>query len=156
MMPIVTARQTAGRDVGPLVFTVDQLALVRGAVRGMLAGWDREQAADVVLAVHEVAVNSVVHGTGSGVLRAWVEGDELIFQIENRLNQATTPVVQTPTSDRPSGRGLWLASHLVDDLAIEVTADNAIVTLHLARPNRTRGQLTTPKPGDPWPQCRTR
>ena len=143
MMPRVAAGQTVGRDLGPLVFTLDQLAQVRGAVRGMLTGLDRERAADVVLAVHEVAVNSVVHGAGPGVLRAWDDGDELIIQIENRLDQDTAPAVQTPTSDRLSGRGLWLASHLVDDLAIEVTADNAIVTLHLAstKPTKARPQL---------------
>jgi anti-sigma regulatory factor (Ser/Thr protein kinase) len=138
MMPRVAAGQTVGRDLGPLVFTLDQLAQVRGAVQGMLTGLDRERAADVVLAVHEVAVNSVVHGTGAGVLRAWDDGDELIFQIENRLDQDTAPAIQAPTSHRLSGRGLWLASHLVDDLAIEVTADNAIVRLHLASTRPTQ------------------
>ena len=49
-----------------------------------------------------------------------------------------TPVVQAPTADQPSGRGLWLASHLVDDLTIEVTPDTAIVRLHLSRTGPTQ------------------
>jgi len=40
----------------------------------MLTGLDRDQAADVVLAIHEVAAKSVVHGAGAGVLRAWDDG----------------------------------------------------------------------------------
>ena len=75
---------------------------------------------------------------------AWDDGDELIFQIENRLDHDTAPAIQAPTSDRLSGRGLWLASHLVDDLAIEVTADNAIVRLHLASTKPTQVSCTTP------------
>ena len=116
---------------------MDSLFRVRDAVREMLAGSDRELTADVVLAVHEVAVNSVVHGARLGVLRMWEIGDELIFQIENPRTHDAAPVVQAPTADQQSGRGLWLASHLVDDLTIEVTPDKAIVRLHLSRTGPT-------------------
>ena len=134
----VVRRRAASQEVGQLEFTMDSLFRVRDAVREMLAGSDRERTADVVLAVHEVAVNSVVHGGRLGVLRIWEIGDELIFQIENPRIHGAAPVLQAPTADQPSGRGLWLASHLVDDLTIEVTPDKAIVRLHLSRTGPTQ------------------
>jgi len=76
-MPTVAGRQAGWRDLGRLEVTVDQLSQVRSAVRWMLTGVDLEQAADVVLAVYEVAANSVVHGSGTGVLRAWDDGRHL-------------------------------------------------------------------------------
>jgi anti-sigma regulatory factor (Ser/Thr protein kinase) len=104
----------------------------------MLTGVDREQAADVVLAVHEVAANSVVHGVGTGVLRAWDDGHQLVFEIENRRVWPSTPVTRAPTVDQLSGRGLWMARHLVDDVSVEVTADRAIVRLQTVRPRPSR------------------
>jgi anti-sigma regulatory factor (Ser/Thr protein kinase) len=129
----VVGSRPVSREVGQLEFTMHSLVQVRDAVRGMLAGWDRERAADVVLAVHEVAVNSVKHGAQVGVLRMWEYRDGLIFQIENRRILNAAPVMQAPTTDQTSGRGLWLASHLVDNLTIEVTSDKAIVRLRLTR-----------------------
>ena len=126
-----------GRQLGRLEYTADQLSSVRHAVRGMVlgldAGLDKTRAEDVVLAVHEVAVNSVLYGAGSARLSVWEDGQQLTFEIENRRNSASAPVLRTPTADQVSGRGLWLARHLVDDLAVEVTPDNVTVRLHLAR-----------------------
>ncbi|MFI5073801.1 MAG: ATP-binding protein [Actinomycetales bacterium] len=99
-------RQAGWRDLGRLEFTVDQLSRVRAAVRRMLTGVDRQQAADVVLAVHEVAANSVVHGAGTGVLRAWDDGHQLVFEIENRRVWPSMPVTRAPTVDQLSGRGV--------------------------------------------------
>ena len=134
----VAGRPAGGRDLGRLEFTVDQLSRVRAVVRRMLTGVDREQAADVVLAVHEVAANSVVHGVGTGVLRAWDDGHQLVFEIENRRVWPSTPVTRAPTVDQLSGRGLWMAHHLVDDVSVEVTADRAIVRLQTVRPRPSR------------------
>ena len=137
-MPTVAGTQAGERDLGRFEFTVDQLSQVRAAVRRMLTGVDRDRAADVVLAVHEVAANSVMHGSGAGVLRAWDDGHQLVFEIENPRLWPSVPVTRAPTPDQPSGRGLWMARHLVDDIAVEVTADRAIVRLQTmrARPRR--------------------
>ncbi len=137
-IPTVMGSPAGGRDLGRLEFTVDQLSRVRAAVRRMLTGVDRDQAADVVLAVHEVAANSVVHGSGAGVLRAWDDGHQLVFEIENRRAWPSVPVPQAPTPDQLSGRGLWMARHLVDDVSVEVTADRAIVRLQTMRTRPSR------------------
>ena len=124
-------RRLHGRELGRLEFTADHVSHVRAAVRRMVAGLDCERADDVVLAVHEVAVNSVVHGVGAGRLHGWDDGRQLVFEVENRRDRNTTPTMRAPTSDQPSGRGLWLARHLVDDLSVDVTPDSAVVRLRL-------------------------
>jgi len=57
----------------------------------------------------------------------------LVFASENRRAWASVAVTRAPTPDQLSGRGLWMARHLVDDLAVEVTADRAIVRLQTMR-----------------------
>src|SRR6266545_52946 len=45
------------------------------------AGLDVRRAADLVLAVHELAVNSIRHGGGRGAVRVWPDGDALVYEV---------------------------------------------------------------------------
>ena len=140
----MVARRPGGQELGRLQFTVDQLPDVRGAVRRMLSGLDSELTDDVLLAVHEVAANSVVHGAGVGVLRAWDDGPQLTFEVDNPRDRNSMPMMQAPTPDQPSGRGLRLAGHLIDRLSVDVTTDHAMVRLHLERPRPINATGTAP------------
>ena len=48
------------------------------------AGFAEDAAEDLVLAVHEVASNSVLHGGGGGVLRIWQEDEAMICEVNDR------------------------------------------------------------------------
>ncbi|MGH2719920.1 MAG: anti-sigma factor RsbA family regulatory protein [Actinomycetota bacterium] len=64
-----------------------ELRDVRGFVGERLAaaGMARGKADDCLLAVHEVATNSLRHGGGGGLLSAWTEPDRLVFFLNAAL-----------------------------------------------------------------------
>ncbi len=70
---------------------------------------------DLTLAVWELAVNSVQHGGGEGVLRIWQEHDALVCEvrdsgcIDDPLAGRRIPVVATSGQ-----RGIWLVNQLCD------------------------------------------
>jgi anti-sigma regulatory factor (Ser/Thr protein kinase) len=90
------------------------------------------RAADLALAVHEAAVNSVRHGGGGGVLRYWREDDAVVCEIAD-AGDLRDPLAgrSLPAGGSPSGRGLWLINHLCDLVQIRATAPGTLVRLRL-------------------------
>ena len=121
----------AGREIGRFEFGPEDLHLVREFVRTLAIQHVPDRAGDVVLAVHEVAVNSVLHGGGRGVVHVDVLPAGLVFTVEDPDGTGSVPVVQRPGAYDTSGRGLWIAERLCDDLAIEVRPSRTQVRLHL-------------------------
>jgi anti-sigma regulatory factor (Ser/Thr protein kinase) len=74
-----------------------------------------ERSAEFAVAVNEIATNSVVHGGGSGTLRTWQDGRDLICEVADN-GMITDPLEgrRRPRPDATHGRGLWLANHLCD------------------------------------------
>jgi anti-sigma regulatory factor (Ser/Thr protein kinase) len=52
-------------------------------VQACRAGLSESRAADVVLAVHELAANAIRHGAGAGRLRVWNLVRELCCQVDD-------------------------------------------------------------------------
>jgi anti-sigma regulatory factor (Ser/Thr protein kinase) len=84
------------------------------------AGMPRHRAADVVLAVHELAANAVRHAGGTGRVQMWVADDVLhcLVSDEGRGSDdghasAGTVVAVRPWLFKP-GHGLWLVRGLAD------------------------------------------
>src|SRR4029077_6273192 len=79
------------------------------------AGFTSGPIADLVLAVGEVATNSVDHGGGSGTLRIWRDGGVLVCEVRGR-GDFDDPLAdrRRPVSTEDGGRGLWLANQLCD------------------------------------------
>src|SRR6201989_2765584 len=74
-----------GGDVAPELdqeFDPGTLHMLRAKVlvQACRAGLSESRAADVVLAVHELAANAIRHGAGAGRLRVWNLGRELCCQ----------------------------------------------------------------------------
>jgi anti-sigma regulatory factor (Ser/Thr protein kinase) len=80
------------------------------------AGLSESRAADVVLAVHELAANAVRHGAGAGRLRIWKWTRELCFQVDDGDPPASGTAVGPASSSLPSrpGHGLWVVRQLAD------------------------------------------
>ena len=110
-----------------------QLAAVRAEVesRAASAGLRADQGHDLALAVHEVAVNSVEHGGGSGDIRVWEELGALVVEVRDSGHIAD-PLVgrQLPSWDHVGGRGLWLANQLCDLVQIRSRATGTTVRIH--------------------------
>jgi anti-sigma regulatory factor (Ser/Thr protein kinase) len=102
------------------------------------AGFTSAPIADLVLAVDEVATNSIEHGGGTGTLRIWRDGDVLVCEIRDR-GHFDDPLAdrRRPAPGRDGGRGLWLANQLCDLVQVRSFATATTVRLHMHR-DRTR------------------
>ncbi len=119
-----------------LTFDADSLGTVRGLVTGRAeeAGLGRETTDALVLAVNEIATNSIRHGGGSGVMRTWEDGGFLLFQVEDG-GRIDAPLAgrRQPALDETGGRGLWLANQLCDLVQVRTFEDGNVVRIHMAR-----------------------
>jgi anti-sigma regulatory factor (Ser/Thr protein kinase) len=96
------------------------------------AGLDASRAADFVLAVHELATNTVRHGGGRGRLRLWREPDALVGEVSDagRLDQPLAGR-ERPLAGQSGGRGLWLVNQLCDLAQIRCFPTGTVVRLHM-------------------------
>lgn len=115
-----------------LSFGGDDLAGLRSSVATMArhAGIVGDALDDLVLAAHEVATNSIVHGGGAGQLRVWAEPGAFVVQVSDG------GVIEDPLVGRDrlrdldeGGRGLWLANQLCDLVQVRSSADGTVVRL---------------------------
>jgi anti-sigma regulatory factor (Ser/Thr protein kinase) len=117
-----------------LEFDLDALAATRELVAraGQEAGLSRERGEDLVLAVHEVATNSVRHGGGRGLLRVWREPGALVCEIRDR-GRIEDPLAgrRRPRGEQTTGYGLWLANQLCDLVQLRCDAAGNVARLHM-------------------------
>ena len=94
------------------------------------AGLPGARANDLVLAVSEVAANTLRHTESSGTLTIWHDRDEIICEIHDE-GVITDPLAgrRAPAPDALGGHGLWLV-HQVCDL-VELRSDNAGTTIRM-------------------------
>ena len=98
------------------------------AARAERAGLSALKRSGVVLAVHELATNSLRHGGGTGVLRAWNEGAALLCEVKDRGHIRDRLVGRrNPAEDQIGGRGLWLVNQLCDLVQIRSTPEGTVV-----------------------------
>ena len=104
-------------DAATMSFEADNLRQVRAfiAEQAGLAGLDQESAATMVLAVGEIASNSLRHGGGHGEIRAWVQDRSLVYEVSDQ-GHITSPLVgrARPALDGRGGAGIWVANQLCD------------------------------------------
>jgi anti-sigma regulatory factor (Ser/Thr protein kinase) len=110
------------------------------ALRSSVAQWaaaaqlDVERVERLVLAVSELASNSVRYGGGGGTLRMWTEQGTLVCEVldAGRIEQPLVGRVR-PTCDQHAGRGLWLVNQMCDLAQIRSTPTGTVVRLHMSR-----------------------
>ena len=102
--------------------------------RARVAGFSTEMAEDLVLAVNEVATNSVIHGGGGGILRVWPAGDALVCEVADK-GSIDDPLagLEPPRLNQVERCGLWLANQLCDLVQVRSFASGSAVRLHKRR-----------------------
>ena len=119
-----------------LAFDAETLGDLRQLItaRAAEAGLDTSRANDLVLAVNEVATNSVRHGGGSGTLRVWMGTRWLVCEVEDS-GAIGDPLAgrQEPGNHQHTGRGLWIANLICDLVQVRTFATRSVVRLHLRR-----------------------
>lgn len=120
----VVQQDFADADLRELRYVVGDVATA--------AGLGRDRAADVMLAVNELATNTVEHGPGHGRLRIWTDfavASDLVVEVsDSGRMDVPFPGMVLPPPAGARGRGLWLASELSD--VMEVWNDDGTV-IHL-------------------------
>ncbi|NUR06766.1 MAG: sensor histidine kinase [Nocardioidaceae bacterium] len=114
-------------------FDLERLSGLRRRVRdlALAAGLGDEATDEVVLAVHELACNSVEHAGGSGVLRSWSDPCSLVMEVSDG-GTITDLLVgrEQAMSLSDCGRGVWLANQLCDLVQLRSSAAGTTVRLH--------------------------
>jgi anti-sigma regulatory factor (Ser/Thr protein kinase) len=95
------------------------------------AGLAGDRGADLVLAVHEIATNSVRHGGGRGELRVWVDGPRVVCEVrdDGRLGDPSAVSHRPASTDSVGGRGLWIAKQLCDRVHVSSSEAGTVVRL---------------------------
>jgi anti-sigma regulatory factor (Ser/Thr protein kinase) len=98
------------------------------------AGLERHRGVDAVVAVNEVATNSVEHGGGHGTLRVWTTPRRFVCDVRDG-GRVDDPLVdrRAPVADRPGGRGLWIANQLCELVQLRSFPTGTVVRLHITR-----------------------
>jgi anti-sigma regulatory factor (Ser/Thr protein kinase) len=112
-------------------YTTD-LAAVRAVVYryAKKAGLPESRAVDLVLAVSEVAANTVRHAKSPGSLKIWYDTEKIVCQIQDD-GTITDPLAgrRRPSLEAMGGHGLWIVNQVCDE--VEVRSDETGTTIRL-------------------------
>ncbi len=120
-----------------LAFTRNALATLRHTIADWSSanGLGAERTEELVLAVDELASNSIRHGGGAGTLRWWREEDELLCEVhDGGWIQAPLVGRTRPGTDVCSGRGVWLVNQLCDLVQIRSAPGGSVVRVRKELP----------------------
>jgi anti-sigma regulatory factor (Ser/Thr protein kinase) len=100
--------------------------------RALAFGLSESKAGDLVLALNEIATNSLRHGGGKGALRLWAEEGYVISEIrdDGRIDR---PMIgrERPVYGQASGLGVWLANQVCDLVQIRTFPNGSAVRIHM-------------------------
>jgi anti-sigma regulatory factor (Ser/Thr protein kinase) len=107
------------------------LASLRHAVAAdaRRAGVSAGKVPELLIAVHELAINALSHGGGSATLATWADGPYFVCEIADRGPGLTLayPGYAPPAPDSPRGRGFWLARQFCDVVQVRTTPEGTRV-----------------------------
>jgi anti-sigma regulatory factor (Ser/Thr protein kinase) len=85
-----------------------------------------------MIAVSEIAANTVVHAGGAGILRTWPHGTALVCEIRDEGRIADPLAGRHPDSPpAESGHGLRVAHELCDLIELRSGPWGTVVRLHM-------------------------
>lgn len=118
-----------------LDFGVDELPDVRKLVSHLAreAGLDELRTGDLLVAVNELATNSVRHGGGRGSLGIWREDGLLLCEVRDH-GVLEDPLVgrERPDPAWTDGRGVWITNQLCDLSQIRSIPDGNLVRVQMS------------------------
>jgi anti-sigma regulatory factor (Ser/Thr protein kinase) len=117
-------------------FTSAELPTIRAAVRRLAldAGLSQTRAADLVLAVNELATNAILHAGGAGSLTVQhVPGGVAVEVRDQGPGLPAGYDKELPGPDIVGGRGLWLVRRLCQQVTFFSSTRGASVRLVMSR-----------------------
>jgi anti-sigma regulatory factor (Ser/Thr protein kinase) len=123
-------------------YTTD-LAAIRAVVHryAIRAGLPEPRAIDLVLAVSEVAANTVRHAKSPGSLKIWYDSEEIVCQVHDDGIISNLPAAgqRRPSLDATGGHGLWIVNQVCDQVDMHSDETGTTIRLHMKLPG--------PRPG---------
>lgn len=121
-------------------FTVDHLPGVRRfvAAHAREYGLGEDAVGDMVIAVNEIATNSVRHGSPMAELRMWSDGGSVFAEIRDHGNWTPPATAGTdpPPDDAEGGMGLWVTRQICRAVHIRTGEHGTVVLLEMPLPAR--------------------
>jgi anti-sigma regulatory factor (Ser/Thr protein kinase) len=119
-------------------YTTD-LAAIRAIVQryAVKAGLPEARTIDLVLAVSEVAANTVRHAKSAGSLQIWYDAHEIVCQIHDE-GRITDPLAgrRPPSLEARGGHGLWIVNEVCDQVELHSDETGTTIRLHMTLPAR--------------------
>jgi anti-sigma regulatory factor (Ser/Thr protein kinase) len=114
------------------------LAGVRRFVRRQCAGTlSAARTADLTLAAHELAANTVRHTVGPGRITLWTEPGLMVCQVDDTGHLADPMAGRLlPSVLRPCGRGLLLVNQICDLVRVHTGPAGTSIRIQLSIPER--------------------
>ena len=113
----------------------DEPATARAFVRDRArrAGLREPRITDLVIAVGELAANTLRHTRGGGTLRVWGNGLEVICEVRDSGHIKDALAGQRhPPADASRGHGLWVVHQVCDLVEIRTGQSGTVFRLHMA------------------------
>jgi anti-sigma regulatory factor (Ser/Thr protein kinase) len=132
-VPATSSRPATPPAGSPVIHTYrNDLSRVRSLVmqHAQAAGLAESRANDLVLAVSEVAANTLRHTASSGTLAIWQGPGEIRCEIHDE-GRITDPRAgqRRPPADADGGHGLWLVYQVCD--LVELRSDETGTTIRM-------------------------
>jgi anti-sigma regulatory factor (Ser/Thr protein kinase) len=124
------------------------LAKVRALVlqQARAVGLAEDRANDLVLAVSEVAANTLRHTQSEGTLTIWRQAGEVVCEIQDE-GTISDPLAgqRRPGPDATGGHGLWLVYQVCDVVELRSDGTGTIIRMRMAiePPDLAADQLPT-------------
>jgi anti-sigma regulatory factor (Ser/Thr protein kinase) len=94
------------------------------------SGLDPDRAGDLVLAVGELAANTLRHTSGGGVVHAWRAPGEVICQVTDQ-GRISDPLVGRRRPPDASGLGVWVVHQICDLVELRTGRSGTAVRVHM-------------------------
>lgn len=117
----------------PFVYTTN-LSEVRTLAekQARVAGLPDDRVVDFVIAVSEVAGNTVRHAKSPGTIEIWANNDEIVCEISDEGVIADPQAGRKPPlPDANGGHGLWLVNQVCDQVELRSGPDGTVIRLHM-------------------------
>jgi anti-sigma regulatory factor (Ser/Thr protein kinase) len=90
---------------------------------------------DLVLAIDELAANSIRHGGGTGIVCAWTEAGHVICQVSDSgyLRNPLAGRIPAPAL-QIGGRGLLMVNHMADLVRVHATPQGTTIRVYFRTP----------------------
>lgn len=118
----------------PFVYTTN-LSEVRALAekQARMAGLPDERVVDFVIAVSEVAGNTVRHAKSAGSIEIWADNGEVVCEIRDKGVIADPLAGQRPPPlDGNGGHGLWLVHQVCDRVELHSDENGTVIRMYMS------------------------